>query len=56
MALQMIATLGSLTTDDRGRGDLDAHVAGSLLTPGAPLCVQLTAAADVLTSDPTSGM
>lgn len=52
---QVIAGLGTLTTDDSGRGDLDAHVAGSLLPAGTPLRVQLTATADTLTSDSTGG-
>ena len=48
--------VGSLTTDDSGRSDLDVHVAGSLLPPGAALRVQLVAPADVLTSDSVSGI
>jgi hypothetical protein len=44
------------TTDDSGRGDLDAHVAGSLLPDGAALRVQVVAAGEVLTSDSVSGL
>ena len=50
---QVLSGVGTLTTDDSGRGDLDVHVAGSLLPPGAALRIQLVAPADVLTSDPT---
>ena len=52
---QTLTTLGTLTTDDSGRGDLDAHVAASLLPPGTQLRVQLIAPNDTLTSDPVSG-
>jgi hypothetical protein len=52
---QFVTGLGTLRTDDSGRGDLDAHVAGSLLPAGAALRVQLSAAADVLTSDSVGG-
>lgn len=53
---QVLTAVGTLTTDDSGRGDLDVHVSGSLLPTGASLRVKLTATADVLTSDPVSGM
>jgi hypothetical protein len=55
-ACQVLATVGTLQTDDSGRGDLDVHVAGSLLPAGATLRVQLIAPTDVLTSDPTSSI
>jgi hypothetical protein len=47
---------GTLTTDDRGRGDLSVHVPASVVPPGASLRVQLVAPADadIITSDPTS--
>jgi hypothetical protein len=54
-ACQFLAQVGTLTTDDSGRGDLDAHVAGRLLPPGAALRVQLVATSDMLTSDAVSG-
>jgi hypothetical protein len=53
---QVIAGVGTLITDDSGRGDLDVHVAGSVLPAGAALRVQLVAPGDVLTSDPVSGL
>lgn len=53
---QVLIGVGTLTTDDSGRGDLDVHVAGSLLPAGAALRVQVMAPGDVLTSDPVSDM
>jgi hypothetical protein len=47
----VIAGVGVLTTDDSGRGDLDVHVAASLVPAGSAVRVQLVAPADVLTSD-----
>lgn len=52
----VITVMGTLKTDDSGRGDLDVHVVGSLLSPGAALRVQLVAPGDILTSDPVSGL
>jgi hypothetical protein len=53
---QLVTAVGTLTTDDSGRGDLDVHVAGSLLPSGASFRVQLVAPGDVLTSDAVSGL
>lgn len=52
---QVLTTVGTLNTDDSGRGDLDVHVAGNLLPAGTDLRVQLVAPGDVLTSDSVSG-
>ena len=54
---QVLASGGTLKTDDRGRGDLSVHVAGTVVPQGTSLRVQVVAlaGADVLTSDPTSG-
>src|SRR5579872_6266079 len=38
--------IGTLHTDDSGRGDLDVHVAGSSLLPGPGHRIQLVAPAD----------
>lgn len=48
----VITKLGTLTTDDSGRGDLDAHVAASLISSREVVRVQLVAPGDTLTSDP----
>lgn len=53
---QVLTGVGTLTTDDSGRGDLDVHVAGSLLPAGAALRIQLVTSGDVLTSDSVTGM
>jgi len=53
---RVLTRAGTLTTDDSGRGDLDVHVTGSLVPPGAALRVQLASPTDTLTSDPTSGV
>jgi hypothetical protein len=52
----VVATIGTLKTDDSGRGDLDVHVPGSMVPSGGGLRVQLVAPsnADIITSDPTS--
>ena len=55
---QMLFSGGTLTTDDRGRGDLSVHVPANVVPAGTSLRVQVVAPAnaDVLTSDPTSSM
>ena len=53
-ACQILASGGTLTTDDSGRGDLGFHVLGSVVPPGTNVRVELVAPGDVLTSDPTS--
>jgi hypothetical protein len=53
---QVLTNLGTLRTDDSGRGDLDVHVEASLLPPGAALRVQAVAPGSVLTSDPVNGL
>jgi hypothetical protein len=53
-ACQVLATGGTLVTDDSGRGDLEFHVLGSVVPPGTNTRVELIASTDVLTSDPVS--
>jgi hypothetical protein len=53
-ACQVLVTGGTLTTDDRGRGDLDFHVLGSVVPPGTSVRIQLLAPADGITSDLSS--
>ena len=52
-ACQIFVGGDTLTTDDRGRGDLDFHVLGSTVPPGTSVRIQLLAPGDVITSDPT---
>lgn len=52
---QVLSGVGTLTTDDSGRGDLDVHVPGSLVPAGAALRVQLVTSGDTLTSGSVSG-
>lgn len=47
---QVLASAGSLVTDDSGRGDLDVHVAGTAIPSGAALSVELVAPGDTLAS------
>jgi hypothetical protein len=54
VACQVLATGGTLVTDDSGRGDLGFHVLGSVVPPGTNVRVELVAPADVLTSDAVS--
>ena len=56
-ACQLLFQGGTLTTDDRGRGDLSVHVPSTAVPAGTGLRVRVVAlaAADVLTSDPMTG-
>ncbi|HXT35400.1 MAG TPA: hypothetical protein VN837_07460 [Chloroflexota bacterium] len=53
---QVLFQGGTLTTDDRGRGDLSVHVPSTVVPAGASLRVQVVdpVTADVITSDPTA--
>jgi hypothetical protein len=42
---------GTLKTDDRGRGDFEFHVLGSVVPPDTNVRVLLTASTDILISD-----
>jgi hypothetical protein len=53
-ACQPLASGGTLTTDDSGRGDLEFHVLGSVVPPGTNVRVQLLASTDAITSDQVS--
>jgi hypothetical protein len=53
-ACQVLVRVGTLTTDDSGRGDFEFHVLGSVVPPGTSVRVLLLASTDIITSDLTS--
>lgn len=52
---RVLTGLGTLTTDDSGRGDLDVHVAAGVVPSGTAVRIQAVASGDVLTSDLAGG-